>query len=46
MRRRISSPAGYKVGNLSLESLIGEVTVVEVPSDVMSIDADFVSNQL
>ncbi|MDQ1640139.1 MAG: arylformamidase [Pyrinomonadaceae bacterium] len=35
---------GSKVEALPLESLMGEVTVVEVPLDVMSIDADFVSN--
>ncbi len=35
---------GLKVEALPLEKLLGEVTVVEVPLDVMSIDADFVSN--
>lgn len=35
---------GSKVEALPLESLMGQVTVVEVPIAVMSIDADFVSN--
>jgi arylformamidase len=35
---------GSKVEALALDSLMGEVTVVEVPLDVMSIDADFISN--
>lgn len=35
---------GSKVEALPLESLVGEVTVLEVPEDVMSIDADFVSS--
>lgn len=35
---------GLKVEALPLAKLLGEVTVVEVPLDVMSIDANFVSN--
>ncbi|HBB87427.1 MAG TPA: cyclase [Blastocatellia bacterium] len=35
---------GSKVDALPLESLMGPVTVVEVPTDAMSIDAEFVGN--
>jgi arylformamidase len=35
---------GSKVDALPLESLMGEVTVVEVPADIRAIDADFVGN--
>ncbi len=35
---------GSKVDALPLDSLMGEVTVVEVPADVMSIDAGFINS--
>src|SRR6267378_3588558 len=35
---------GAKVETLLLENLMGEATVVELPADMMVIDADFVSN--
>jgi arylformamidase len=35
---------GSKVEALPLESLMGEATVVEVPTDMMAIDDDFVTN--
>jgi arylformamidase len=35
---------GSKVEALSLENLLGEVTIVEVPRERTAIDADFVSN--
>ena len=35
---------GSKVEALPLESLMGEATVVELPADMMAIDADFISS--
>ena len=37
-------PGASKVDALPFESLLGEVSVVETPADMRSIDADFVSN--
>ena len=37
-------PGGAKVEALPLESLLGEVNVVELPPHAMAIEADFVSN--
>src|SRR6267143_6844873 len=35
---------GAKVEALPLESLMGKAAVVELPPDMMAIDADFISN--